>query len=821
MVRNIGIARKAQITAFLMIMTTAIVTGVTFYQGASDTLIKEKMQSAEQETRLEAVRIEVELSELRRDAQFLANAEPVRAVLRAQAAAGSAPAGRTQREALETRLAGLLIDFVQTKPAYLQIRLMKIAEAGRDIINIKRIDASTARVAAPADTAEALQQFTSKAQGVSASVYLSEVLPGSADGAVGPHIMAMAPVVGEAQQVEGLLIVSMDLGTEFLAFSNGHANELHHHLIIDNQGYYLEHFDDTKEFNKKSRLQDDFPQLSHALRPDFLDDALVMTDYYQGQPAIYTVRKISIDNMRPDHFIGFVEIIRFDAVLTALKDLRRTSSIMVVLIIVIGGLAAMTIARRMVSPLVAITQGMQAFAAGREVGGLPTNHTDEMGVLAREFKHMVEELKIREYDLRVSNERFQQIVEHLNEVFWVAGPDYRLSYVSPAYEFVCGAKCQTAYESGNILLSAIHPEDVVRVSNYLEDVSRLPSEGLELDYRIIIGETTRWLRNRIFPVHKNGRLVNIVGVAENITERKEAEEALHKSYAELIDANAKLEETQNQLLQSEKMASIGQLAAGVAHEINNPIGYVNSNIGSLKKYVAELLTLIKEYEELERRLPPNDALLAKLTSLKLNMDLDYVKDDLRDLLRESEEGLARVKKIVQDLKEFSHIGADEWAATDIHKGLDSTLNIVHNEIKYKAEVIKDYGVVPQIECIPSQLNQVFMNLLVNAAQAIQERGSITIRTGVLQDMAYIAVRDTGSGIEEKHLPKLFDPFFTTQPVGKGTGLGLSLSYSIVNKHGGHIDVESTLGEGTTFTVWLPLKQPDAATNAGTPQEFAI
>ncbi len=265
----------------------------------------------------------------------------------------------------------------------------------------------------------------------------------------------------------------------------------------------------------------------------------------------------------------------------------------------------------------------------------------------------------------------------------------------------------------------------------------------------------------------------------------------------------RLEEAHNQLLQSEKMASIGQLAAGVAHEINNPIGYVNSNLASLRDYVRQMLAVLDAYERAEPLLPDGgereDVLAAKRAA-----ELDYLKADVVALLDESSDGIARVRRIVQDLKDFSHADRGEWVLADLHKGLDSTLNVVNNEIKYKARVEKLYGDLPMVRCLPSQLNQVFMNLLVNAAHAIDKQGVITVRTGVEGDDVWVEVADTGCGIPEALLTRIFDPFFTTKPVGKGTGLGLSISYGIVHKHGGHIEVKSEPGRGTVFRVNLPL-----------------
>ncbi|MHB9103385.1 MAG: ATP-binding protein [Sulfuricella sp.] len=284
--------------------------------------------------------------------------------------------------------------------------------------------------------------------------------------------------------------------------------------------------------------------------------------------------------------------------------------------------------------------------------------------------------------------------------------------------------------------------------------------------------------------------------------------ALTASNAELQALNQELEETHIHLLQSEKMASIGQLAAGVAHEINNPIGYVYSNLGTLEKHVQDLLSMVEAYEQAEEAIADAEV-RARLQANRIKLDVNYLKEDLRELMGESKDGITRVKNIVQNLKDFSHVDvSDEWQQADLHAGLNSTLNIVNNETKYKAEVIKEYGDIPEVECLPSQLNQVFMNLLVNASHAIEEHGTITIRTGKEGNEVWVEVADTGKGIVSEHLQKIFDPFFTTKPIGKGTGLGLSLSYGIIQKHHGRIEVKSVVGKGTSFKVWLPMQHTE-------------
>ena len=288
------------------------------------------------------------------------------------------------------------------------------------------------------------------------------------------------------------------------------------------------------------------------------------------------------------------------------------------------------------------------------------------------------------------------------------------------------------------------------------------------------------------------------------------EQSLQDRHIELEQAYTRLKETQTQLLQSEKMASIGQLAAGVAHEINNPIGYVHSNLGTLQVYVRGLLNLLDAYDRLCQAIPENlRSLINPVDEIKVQVDYEFLQQDLPQLLVESREGIERVKKIVLDLRDFSHGGQlenDEWMVADVHRGLESTLNIVWNELKYKAEVRKEFGPIPPIECMPSQLNQVFLNLLVNAGQAIADQGTITIATSRGDDEICISVSDNGHGIPPAQLARIFDPFFTTKPVGKGTGLGLALSYGIVQKHNGRFEVDSEVGKGTSFRIFLPLRR---------------
>ncbi|MFZ5993759.1 MAG: ATP-binding protein [Thermodesulfobacteriota bacterium] len=306
---------------------------------------------------------------------------------------------------------------------------------------------------------------------------------------------------------------------------------------------------------------------------------------------------------------------------------------------------------------------------------------------------------------------------------------------------------------------------------------------------------------------------------QEIAERTQTEEELLRIKINLEEANQQLKQNQAQLVQSEKMASIGQLAAGVAHEINNPVGFINSNLTTLDEYRGDLTELIAAYLKLEELVANNPALsndkdlmdtLEASRNLKERIDLDFILGDFDKIIAESREGTERIKKIVQDLKDFSHVDQAELNWADLNKGMESTLNIVWNELKYKAKVIKEYGDIPEVYCYPQQVNQVFMNILVNAAHAIEDNGEIKISTAHLagaEPMVEVRISDTGKGIPPENLTKIFNPFFTTKPVGKGTGLGLSMVYSIVKKHDGEIKVESEVGKGTTFIVTLPVNGP--------------
>ena len=306
----------------------------------------------------------------------------------------------------------------------------------------------------------------------------------------------------------------------------------------------------------------------------------------------------------------------------------------------------------------------------------------------------------------------------------------------------------------------------------------------------------RWFDLRIYSsVDANG--AGIPGMLITLHDTTES----RWMHSELEQAYSQLKNTHAQMLQNEKLASIGQLAAGVAHEVNNPIGFISSNLTSLGKYVERL----REFIALQDRAVNSDTTdREELAGARRQMKVDHILEDIGPLIAESVDGADRVRKIVQNLKSFSRVDEAESKQANLVECLDSTINIVWNELKYKATLQRDFSEIPLTVCHPQQLNQVFMNLLVNSAQAIEVQGEIIVSCWHENGSIYVSVSDTGSGIPEEIRHRLFEPFFTTKEVGMGTGLGLSISYDIIKKHNGEITVQSEVGKGTTFTVQIPV-----------------
>jgi signal transduction histidine kinase len=274
-------------------------------------------------------------------------------------------------------------------------------------------------------------------------------------------------------------------------------------------------------------------------------------------------------------------------------------------------------------------------------------------------------------------------------------------------------------------------------------------------------------------------------------------EVLNARLKQAIEEGKRVE---SQLVQNAKMASLGELVAGIAHELNNPLGFIHANLGNLKKFSKKVIGLIDSYDEVDLSGEARE----KVESRKKEINYEYLRKRMTEMIERSAVGADRMKKIIQDLKSFSRLDAAEFAEADIHEAIETTLGIMFHEYKNRIEIKREFGTLPLVECYIARLNQVFMNLVVNACHAIEDKGEIRIKTSTENGMARIEISDTGGGIPEDVVNRIFDPFFTTKPVGKGTGLGLSISHGIIKQHKGEISAKSKQGEGTTFTIKIPV-----------------
>lgn len=459
----------------------------------------------------------------------------------------------------------------------------------------------------------------------------------------------------------------------------------------------------------------------------------------------------------------------------------------------------------MISAATDLQSQLRGFACG--VVDFVSKPTLEPLLMARirlhlELSRVRQELEQSNQQLALSEARYRMLAENTSDIIWSMDPHrWRYTYVSPSCCRLLGYQPEELLQEPiDAFMTPASRQEVQRlVGDKLAEIAFGTCSDLTLAAEVEVcckGGGTVWMEvNATVLIEADGRVTGLVGVSRDVTARRHAEKTMR--------------ELQSQLLQQEKLASIGQLAAGIAHEINNPMGFINSNLSTLVKYIEKFDRYLKAQDELLLQCATDEG-RQEMSALRKTLKLDYVQRDIHALLNENLEGAQRVMKIVQDLKTFSHGDTGLMEPADINACLDSTINIIWNQIKYVAELVRDYGELPRVVCNQQQLGQVFLNLLVNASHAIkalgeQQQGVVTVSTWADHQAVYVAVADSGCGMDEEVQRRIFEPFFTTKEVGKGTGLGLSISQEIIKKHGGELSVKSTPGSGTTFTVRLPVE----------------
>ena len=387
-----------------------------------------------------------------------------------------------------------------------------------------------------------------------------------------------------------------------------------------------------------------------------------------------------------------------------------------------------------------------------------------------------------EESLRISEERFRSLVENANDIIFSLTPEGDISYVSPRFTELLGYAVRDYL--GTHFTDVFHSDDMTASKRWFENELKGKGKPGAIEFRLIHSDgSIHWfLVNSSVIFDESGKAIEMIGVAHDFTD-------MRKVLDDLEAANRSLKETQSQLVQSEKMASLGMLVAGIAHEINTPIGAVNSMHDTLFRAINRMKEVV------EQRIT-NDPEVEKALANMFN-----IIENANNVIQN---GTNRVIEIVRRLRSFARLDEADLKEADIHEGLEDTLTLIHHEIKHDIKIIRNFGEIPRITCYPGQLNQVFLNLLINAKQAISGKGEIRISTSHDNGEIRVAFQDNGSGISKTDLENIFDPGFTTKGSGVGTGLGLSICYQIIHDHNGRIEVESLPGVGSTFTVVLPV-----------------
>jgi two-component system NtrC family sensor kinase len=429
-----------------------------------------------------------------------------------------------------------------------------------------------------------------------------------------------------------------------------------------------------------------------------------------------------------------------------------------------------------------------------------------------------------EEELKQSEEKYRTILEKMDEGYFEIDLAGHITFFNQPLCALLGYS--SAELQGMSYKKYYDKETQQKIFKVYNQTYKTGEPGKLYGYEIIRKDgSRRFLESSVLLMKDlSGNPIGFRGLLHDITDQKLVEDEIKRNRDDLIKKNKEVEESrknlqltlekleaayeelktsQAKILQQEKMASIGQLAAGVAHEINNPVAFISSNLGTLEKYIRRFTDFIDVQSQVIKQLK-DENVMYDLEEKRKDLKIDYTISDAQKLLEESLDGTDRVQKIVKSLNRFSRVDDADYLKTNINECIDQSISIVWNELKYKGNLHRDYGIISPTKCYPQQLSQVFINILLNAAQAISEKGDIKITTREKNKEIWISISDTGTGISEDNKRKIFEPFFTTKEVGKGTGLGLSISYEIIQRHKGDILFESGQGRGTTFTVRLPV-----------------
>jgi len=425
----------------------------------------------------------------------------------------------------------------------------------------------------------------------------------------------------------------------------------------------------------------------------------------------------------------------------------------------------------------------------------------------------ITERKRIENALRESEERFRTLAAVAPVGIFQTDPRGNCTYLNRRWLEIAGVELEQVLGKG--WEKAVHPDDREWVvQEWYGAIAR--GEQSDIECRLMTPDgRVIWVSQRLVPLRNDtGGVVAYIGIIADITALKQADAALRKTYRELEertqaleDANRHLRNMQAQMVQSEKLASLGRLVAGVSHEINNPLSVISNNLVVMSRDAFAVIEVYKRYEQLARENDPvrRAQMLGEIRRTFDIADIDYIAGNLDRIFKRTLESAERIRRIVRNMRDFARLGEAQWKEAQINEALETTLTVLTHEIRHKhINVVKDYGDMPEIYCMPGSLNQAFFNIIINAIEAVPENGTIIVTTWTTERTVKIAISNNGPAIPREHLDKLFDPFFTTKP--RAVGLGLAITYGIIAEHEGRIQVETDPAAGTTFTIELPLRK---------------
>lgn len=610
-------------------------------------------------------------------------------------------------------------------------------------------------------------------------------------------------------------------------------------ILVDRNGYLPTHNsryslplinqDDDLIRNRTKRIYDDPIGLAAAQFLGSATEPILRQVYHRDTGELLWDISAPVF-VAGEHWGGFRLGLSVKNIESSISQLRTTVAWCALVSILSISFLTFLVVKKNLKPLTSVTKRVQRLASGHGDEHVDSDSVDEISALV----HAFDDLSHRLQQTTISRDYYDLILESMREALVVIGCDGEIKSVNSSGCDLFGYQATELVRQHISILfvadneSKKETEEATKVFWSVENGVRefgacscllFGREGNEI-----------WVSLTRSPLFTgDGVIKSMIWVAQDITQRRSADICLKNAFMssqlmainleerndqlvaqqqELEVAYENLETSQEMMVQQEKLASIGQLAAGIAHEVNNPIGFITSNLSSLRRYQEKLIVFIESRDGFLSNIP-DSAEKEEITLLRKSLKLDFLIKDSTDLITESLDGAERIRKIVLGLKTFSRTDQSDHEMADINECFESTINIIWNELKYKTTLHRDYGQLPQTYCYPHKLSQVFMNLLINAGHAIETTGDIHIKTRFENNAICIWIIDTGCGIPEELRQKIFDPFFTTKDVGKGTGLGMSIAHEIIQQHHGAITLTSEVGIGTNFFISLPLIEKGA------------